>query len=235
MVELLSSKIRQNTDIKGISINNEIIKLQQFADDTTGVLQNIESAKLFLTEVEKFGSFSGLRLNRDKTEGLWLGSNSDNKTKPLGISWPVKPLRILGVYFSYNNISCDKYNFEEKISKVRSILNIWKSRNLTLLGKIQITKTFIISQFLYTCSVITMPAKYQKEVNNLIYKFIWKGKRDKLKRAVMVRKFEKGGLKAPDLQLMIDATKINWIKRYLFSEDHVWKTTMRSFFCTHRD
>ena len=230
VVELLSSKIKQNKDIRGININNEVIKLQQFADDTTCVLQDIESAKLFLSEVERFGSFSGLRLNKEKTEGLWLGSNSDNKTKPLSISWPGKPLRILGVYFSYDKTSCDKYNFEEKISKVRSVFNIWKSRNLTLLGKIQIVKTFIISQFLYTCSVITMPSKYFKEVNGLIYNFIWRGKRDKLKRSVMVSKFEKGGLKAPDLQLMIDAAKINWIKRYLFSEDHVWKTTMRSFF-----
>ena len=102
-VEILSNKIRQNKDITGITINNEEIKLQQYADDTTGILQNIESAKCFLSEEEK-------------TEGLWLGSNSENRNAPLGISWPTKPLRILGVYHSYNTADCNKYNVEEKIN-----------------------------------------------------------------------------------------------------------------------
>jgi hypothetical protein len=39
-------------------------------------------------------------------------------------------------------------NFEEKIKKSKQILNSWISRNLTLIGKSMIMRTFIISQFL---------------------------------------------------------------------------------------
>lgn len=229
-VEILSNKIRQNNGISGITINNEEIKLQQYADDTTGILKNTESARTFLSEVETFGSYSGLKLNREKTEGMWLGSNAENKNEPLNISWPTKPLRILGIYHSYDSASCSKYNFEDKINKVRSVINLWKMRNLTLIGRIQIIKTFIISKFLYTCSVITMPRGYIKEINRMIYTFIWKSKTDKLKRSLMVGNIESGGLKTPDLQLMIDASRIKWITRYLSPGKHVWKTTMRSFF-----
>ncbi len=232
-VEILSNKIRQNKDITGITINNEEIKLQQYADDTTGILQNIESAKCFLSEVKTFGLYSGLKLNKEKTEGLWLGSNSENINAPLGISWPTKPLRILGVYHSYNTADCNKYNFEEKINNTKSVMNLWKMRNLTILGRIQIVKTFIISKFLYTCSVISTPQGYIKEINRIIYNFIWKSRTDKLKRSIMVSNIERGGLKTPDLQLMIDSSKINWIRRYLSPENHVWKATMKSFFVNH--
>lgn len=60
-----------------------------------------------------------------------------------------------------------------------------------------------------------MPEKYIKEVNDIIFKFIWKRGRDKLKRAVMVKNKENGGLRAPDLSLMIEVSRIKWVKRYL--------------------
>lgn len=95
-------------------------------------------------------------------------------------------MRILGIYFSYDEEECNKCNFEGKLKHVKYVINLWKMRDLTTIGRIQIIKTYIISKLIYTCSVIHIPDRYVKEINNLIIKFIWKDKKDKLKRSVMI-------------------------------------------------
>lgn len=67
-VEIMTERLRQSSDIKGISITidnkTQIIKLSQLADDTTFFLYfkigYIKSYEYFQT----FGSFSGLKLKR---------------------------------------------------------------------------------------------------------------------------------------------------------------------------
>lgn len=44
---------------------------------------------------------------------------------------------------------------------------MWKQRDLTMIGRIQIVKTFIISQFTYVCSAVHIPENYVVELNNL--------------------------------------------------------------------
>lgn len=232
--EILSNVVRQNKEIQGIQVDDEEIKILQYADDTCGIFNNSKSAKIFLREVETYGLYAGLKVNKEKTEGLRLGTNHTyvNDSKLFGISWPQNPVRLLGIYFSYDEVKSNENNFETKIQDVKSVINLWKMRDLTLLGRIQIIKTYIISKFMYTCSVIHMPEKYLKEINELIFKFIWKGGRDKVKRSIMVKQLQKGGLKAPDLGLIIEASRINWIKRYLSQSGYAqtWKATVKSLF-----
>ena len=101
--------------------------------------------------------------------------------KPLLISWPDKPIKILGIFFSYDEQECNALNFESKIKKIRRIIYQWKERDLTLIGRIQIIKTFIISQFKHITSVIDIPEFQIKQIETIIYNFVWNGKRDKIK------------------------------------------------------
>ena len=126
MVEVLACIIRQNKNREGLDVGGNCIKLLQYADDTNGVVSNTKSAKVFLDNVEVFGSFSGLTLNKDKTEAMWIGKCKSCSQKPLGIKWPNQPLKILGVFFSYNNSECDHLNFAPKIAKCQSVINDWK-------------------------------------------------------------------------------------------------------------
>ena len=83
---------------------------------------------------------------------------------------------------SYNDEENNKLNFEDKIEKCKRILNMWQVRNLTLLGRTQIVKTFITSQFSYVTSVISIPERYLSQINQLIFRFIWRNKKDKTKK-----------------------------------------------------
>ena len=56
---------------------------------------------------------------------------------------------------------------------------------VSILGKIQIIKTFALPKLMFTASVISMPNELVKEVNSILYNFIWNGK-DKVKRRALI-------------------------------------------------
>ena len=73
-----------------------------------------------------------------------------------------------------------KANFYSVLKSIKDILNMWKWRGLTLLGRIQIVKSLIIPKVLSKAALITVTEGLIKEINKLIYHFIWKGN-DKIK------------------------------------------------------
>ena len=56
-----------NKKILGIKVGRYDFKLVQYADDTVGILKD---AKLFMKVIEEFGQYCGLKLNRNKCEGM---------------------------------------------------------------------------------------------------------------------------------------------------------------------
>ena len=229
VAEVLACAIRQNPKIKGIKIGKEELKVLQFADDMSGVLADEKSAKAFLKTVQHFGEFSGLKLNKHKTEATWIGSYRNRKEKPLEISWTIEPLRFLGVFISYDEQMCKKLNFDDRLEKCKGILNSWKQRNLTIIGRAQIIKTFIVSQFLYTLNAIEMPDESITHLENLISNFIWRGGRPKLRSSVLKQPLQNGGINIPDVRNMIKTNRIGWVRKFKYSEYHVWKECFLTF------
>ena len=77
-VEVLANAIRQKKEIRGITVKDKEIKLSQYADDTTLILDGSEESLLeSLKIIDYFGNISGLRLNSKKTEALWIGASAD--------------------------------------------------------------------------------------------------------------------------------------------------------------
>ena len=74
--EVLAINIRNNKTIKGISVDNHEIKLSQYADDTSILLYGSElSLKSAFSELSKYAEYSGLNINYDNTQVIWIGRN----------------------------------------------------------------------------------------------------------------------------------------------------------------
>ena len=97
--EVLSNKIRQEPNVRGIKVFGKEIKLSQFADDTTLFNADIEPLERALKIVGDFGRIAGLFLNVKKTKALWLGKWKNNRNKPLDLKWFHSPVKILGIFF----------------------------------------------------------------------------------------------------------------------------------------
>ena len=94
-------------------------------------------------------------------------------------------MKILGVFISNDMDLAIDLNLKERIDTIRSVINNWKKRNLTLISKIVVLKTFIISQFQHVLSAIHIPEKYIKEINDIMFSFLWNGKKAKIKKSIL--------------------------------------------------
>ena len=231
--ELLACKIRQDNEIQGINIFGKELKLSQFADDTTLLNSNYDSVNKAIAVLDTFGNISGLKLNPSKTKALWLGSWRHRQDKPFGFQWPEKPIRVLGTFISYNEKENEKYNFTLKLQKLKTILDIWNCRSLTLFGRCLIAKSLGISQLVHSISSLDVPLEHLSAVNSAIFKFIWKNKKDKIKRKVMSLDYDQGGLRAPSIYVLSKSLKLAWISRLLADEHksgESWKAIPKYIF-----
>ena len=84
------------------------------------------------------------------------------------------------------------------------------------MGKIAILKSLAVSQIIYVLSSLPTPKGVIKEVNALLYDFLWDNKGDKMKRTEMINDYCKGGLKMIDIASFNQALKMKWAKSYLY-------------------
>ena len=219
-LEILACSIRQNDKIQGIKIRNAEVKLSLFADDMACFLRNRSSYVYLCESLKFFASCSGLKVNGERTELFSLGLG---KIAPKNFTHEIKTsIKILGVHFDYNNASREKANFDTILKSIKKTLNRWKWRGLTLIGKIQIVKSFAIPKFMSKAALIPVPRELIKEVNRELYTFIWKGK-DKIKRSALINEIEDGGLKMLDIESMVSARRIVSLKKYTEDYASPWK------------
>ena len=67
-------------------------------------------------------------------------------------------------------------------------------------------------------SNLNISKAYIQAVNSAIFKFIWKNKKDKIKRRVLISDYDEGDLRAPSIDIMAKSMKLAWIPRLLSEE-----------------
>ena len=222
-IETLANQIRQNDNIVGLSIgykhdNVKTFKILQLADDMTLFVRTVISGNTAINIIQNFETYSGIHLNKNKTKSLWLGIS--NPTNNIGnILWEDVYVKSLGIYFcKKKHISLELNWSEQRILKIKQLLQIWKQRNLTLRGKILILKSLIMSKIIYTTQVLSCPKEIVKELDKLFFDFLWKGRPAKVKRSNVVNTTEEGGLNMLDVETKVASLNLFWLCKYLSDE-----------------
>ena len=157
-VEILAKAFRRNRNIKGIFVKHGEIKLSQYADDATLILDGSQdSLSAALNVLDDFGEVSGLKLNSKKTEALWIGSNSGrNETlaPERNFRWQKDKAKSPGIWFAMDPDNTVFLNYKEKLEKIRTILSNWKYRRLTLTGKISAKELSSLPTRLRLCASV---------------------------------------------------------------------------------
>ena len=231
--EVLATKIRQEKSIKGINIFGNEFKISQFADDTSALCDSLSSVKNLIEIVDEFGKSSGLKLNTSKTKAIWLGSWRDREDEPFNLKWTKKPVRTLGIFVSYDENGNKERNFTLKVRNLNTSLDIWRSRYLSLFGRVLIIKSLGIPHLVYSSSMLETPSETISSVTTSLFDFIWRKKPDKIKRQVMYQDFIDGGLRVPNMEVMTKSLKLAWISRFLtvdmLSRKENWKAIPEYF------
>ena len=99
-IEPFALKSRLNPHILGLKLPTSHIecKISQYADDSTLIDTDYHSIDKALHSAELYGSDSGAKINRQKSNGLWLGAWKNNPRTPANLNW-TSGSRKLMVYF----------------------------------------------------------------------------------------------------------------------------------------
>ena len=113
---------------------------------------------------------------------------------------------------------------------MKTKLNLWLSRDLTLYGKSLLAKTLGVSQLVYAASLLSVPNVVIKIVQTQLFSFLWKNKKDKIKRAVIYQPLVEGGLNFINFDRMVKSLRLAWISRLLGDTDDSWKVIPNFYF-----
>ena len=220
--EILAIKIRNNKNIKGITIGNTEFKLSQYADDASVILDGSDtSLNETLDELYHYAQYSGLKVNFDKTQVVWIGAQkySINTIKTRWkLTWGKQEFKLLGLKFNVDLKKLLDINFNEKINKIKNITKVWKRRYLTPLGKITVIKTLLLPILNHLFISLPNPDDTKiKCINSIFYEFLWNGPA-KIKQNVIVKEYIEGGLKMINLNAFINGLKATWIRRCVQKE-----------------
>ena len=193
----------------------------------TCFLKNKQSYHSLKRTLNRYSICSGLRSNREKTEIiiLLLGPEIAVLKEELVVKEIRMAVKILGIHFTYNNALFRKLNFDSIMKSIKKSLNNWKWRGLTLMGKIQTIKSFVVPKILYRAAVLPLEKDFLKEIISVLYEFLWKGK-DKVKRTAVISDIRDGRLRMVDIETMIKAQKIMVVKKYLDNSPTGWKNIL---------
>jgi len=221
----LLRNVDANAKITGPCIQAEQqIKMLSYADDVVAIVKGQESIREIFFEYERLFLQSGLKLNGSKTECLSLGEPIVNPPRIiyLGQSFLLsiaEQIKVCGNVLSLDRDLRYNENVIKKIDKLVSILGSWSRRNLTPYGRMIILKTFALSQLVFVSQHSNISTNDVRKIEAICYKFVWGGKPDRIKRAVLKNSKEHGGINGIDVDCFLKAIKVRqFLKAEMKSE-----------------
>ena len=94
-------------------------------------------------------------------------------------------IKILGICYSYDKKLGNEKNLLNHIKKLQNILNMWRMRNWSLLGKISIFKTLAFSKTIHLTLVTSVPSSTIDLLNKIQKEFLWDKKNAKVKHTTL--------------------------------------------------
>ena len=224
-VEILALKIRKDSKVKGFNLGSFEQKLDFYADDLTAYLDGSQNSLINVIKIlEGFKNLSGLKINLSKCKAVWIGKNRFLNIKiceDYPFIWTNK-FRLLGVDFDSDLANMDT-NFLIKLQEIDKLFKSWLFRHLTPYGKVTIIKSMALSKLSHIVLVCPhLGDEIVQKLKNMIYKFLWNNKPDRIKRSYAMLPCQKGGLNLPDVTTFWQSLKMSW-SRKLMKPNSLWQ------------
>ena len=228
LAEVMIQNIRQNRNIQGIKVSETEIKISAFADDTTLYIGENDSLIHLQSQLQDFELFAGVKYNREKCVGMWLGINIDNTEKPLGFKWNSEKIRILGYIYGQNPKDNQDQNWQKIKTKIQKDISKWNNLRLSLIGRKLIINQVMLSKICYLAYVETPPKPIIQDIKKDIYNFLWNFKKVRVNMATTTMPIDIGGLAVIDIETQCKAIKCAVIAKFLqdIQQKKVWTEAM---------
>lgn len=204
-IEPLSQGITQNKKITGIKILDQEYKISLFADDVLISLSNPDNSILeVLSFLEDFGAVSGYKLNIHKTQTLNFNYKpSQVITSKIQLKWDLESIKYLGVIIPKDLSSLYKLNFDILNKNLKEDVRRWNLVPvLSFESRIETIKMNILPRMLYLFQTLPVEIsdKQFSEWDKLLSRYIWQGKKSRIRFQTLQLSKSKGGLALPCLK-----------------------------------
>ena len=167
---------------------------------------------------------------------MWVGRSSNSLEKPGGISWIEKgdTLKVLGIHFSAHlEASLIEQNWTSKLENIERCIKKLQKLNCSLYGKVILAKTFLLSQISFIIQSLSLPDDVINKFDSLLFRYIWQKKhsdkkvREKIKRSVMCKTIEEGGLHMIRVRDQQNAFLLKWFRKTVSEKEKnsLYRTT----------
>lgn len=179
-----------SSNLQGIRIDDRHIIISQLADDTTLFLNDASQIPLALRLIDSFSRASGLYLNINKCELMSVKSCN----APSICNIPVKDqVTYLGIVINKDQKIRCKLNFDPLIMKTQKKLNSWLQRDLSIRGRILLSKAEGLSRLTYAALSLEVNNRTLKKVDSMLNNFVWKNKTHFIRKSVLMNPLKQGG------------------------------------------
>ena len=151
-----------------------------FADDVMVFFDGGSSSLHGIAEtLDDFASWSGLSMNKDKTQ-LFHAGLSEEETSSLtayGFSHSSLPIRYLGLPLMHIKLKIAEYS--PLLDKLNRRFNLWATKSLSFAGRCLLIKTVISGTVIFLISTFLLPKGCIKRIESLCSRFLWSGTVDR--------------------------------------------------------
>ncbi|KAG7588504.1 Zinc finger CCHC-type superfamily [Arabidopsis suecica] len=182
-MEVFSSLLKARFDAGYIHYHPQTSDLQishlMFADDVMIFFDGGSSSLHGINEaLDDFASWSGLCMNRGKTQLFCAGQNHLETTAIARFGFPIGslPIRYLGLPLMHRKLRISEYEplIDNLIKKFRN----WAVKTLSFVGRLQLLGSVISGVVNFWISTFILPQGCIKKIESLCSRFLWKGNID---------------------------------------------------------
>ncbi|XP_072114005.1 3-hydroxy-3-methylglutaryl-CoA reductase a isoform X1 [Mobula birostris] len=212
-IEPLAQLIKQSEIVKGIKVAGIEQKVALFADDVLVYLSEPEKSFIGLfTLLDDFGKISGYKINVKKMQVMSLNYTPSKKLEDTyDLKWEAKSLKYLGITLPKDLSTLSQVNYGPLISEIKADIHRWNLIPfLSLNSRINTIKMNILPRLLYLfCTLLVEVDDNQfREWDKWISRFIWQGKKPRIRYNTLQLGKEGVGMVLPCLRNYFYASQI---------------------------
>ncbi|KAG7530870.1 Reverse transcriptase zinc-binding domain [Arabidopsis thaliana x Arabidopsis arenosa] len=151
-----------------------------FADDVMIFFDGGGSSLQGIYEtLDDFAGWSGLHMNRDKTQLFYAGlsQTESNALASYGFTVGSLPIRYLGLPLMSRKLKVSEY--EPLIGKITARFNAWAVKSLSFAGRAQLIGSVISGTVNFWISTFVLPKGCIRRIESLCSRFLWSGGTEK--------------------------------------------------------
>lgn len=214
-IEALAQVIREDVSITGISIKGMEHKLSLYADDVLVTLSNPKSSlPKLMTCLEEYGSYSGYKVNINKTQTLSFNYlPQENVRRKFNFKWNADVIKYLGVNIPKKLTDIYNVNYNPITREIKTDLDRWVPLTLSMYDRIETIKMNILPRllFFFQSLPVEIPKKQFDEWNRLISRFVWRGQKPRVRFSTLQLPKEQGGMSLPCLEDYYKAAQLRYL------------------------